>query len=121
MSLEYELLPRELGLPETADAYGEQLRLSRLGRAILEDLQTPEDAEQAVLAVFLEITIKDGLIPISFLYSHTLRSSRRLLMRAIKELVGKGLITEDNDSFRKRIKLTVKGAIRLWAWDWAGG
>ena len=93
--------------------------MSVLGQTILDNAQTLEDFRRTVLSLFLEISSKDGVVPIVFLQKHTTGLSQKLLKNAIEELLDEELIVKQyNSDYERGIKLTAKGALRLWFWDW---
>jgi hypothetical protein len=110
---------RRRRLPRLNEKKIDYPRISYLGQAILDDTRTLEDVKRAIIALFLEISTKDHIIPIWILEKHVNFSSKELLAEAIDDLLHEQLVSAQLNYHQERgIKLTAKGAWRLMFWNW---
>jgi len=93
-------------------------QLSVVGQAILERAKTLDELREAVLSVFVEITGTGGAIPVPYLKNQVDESSSHVLQMAIESLIEEGLVIQLDGMADGALKLTAKGALRLWFWDW---
>lgn len=71
-----------------------------------------------IIAGFADLAVKDGFVPSAALRAYLGRSVT-ILPLLISELRSEGLIEPAYDiEYGEGIRLTAKGAVRLWFWRW---